>query len=1150
MATIDIVTTVLNPGRQRIAKTRESLLRQDINFRWIVVDASKDSQADKYQLDDVEVTYVHCPGIGLYAGMNLGLKYGSSDWTLILNAGDQLLDGVLKKSLELADADPDSIWIGSIVRDNQILRPEKISDGILLHHFGISHNAALIPRQTYETLGYYRTDFDIVSDAIWIRNAYLDGQKFSTLELAIVIFESGGLSDGQSDSDRRKIVDEHVRAMSIFFPDMNKRLLEQMYLDRFRKGHVEDFISELIYCKSSSPLFFSSLKTYLNHKYQELFPELLTKSEFLSRCIVSNVVWPERFPMSNAIRNDEESIKFSNCSLNILEVYGRTTETFIRSSIKSQKLKGYTPIVISDKNLADSRNHDYLIISSEKMKFKFSELRSSEVEIAIGQLPVSWSHFHFATNANTFIGWSEHLSNLGPMVISTHGVDVRDMGHSEEFFSRIKSLTNKPKVQMTAPSEYLKRNLCTLGFDEKKITVVGNVVENWNTKISKTAKARPLKVLNIARPVPFKGHDTLLEAICILKQDGISLNLVCILGTNDEKDLMAFQRKVAKFGLEDSVEVIKDFDFRDSNSQLDADFYVAASGSQEKYGRSETFGMANVEAFLSGLPVLVSDAGAQKEVLDEILLDNPEHVGCVKFFPPDSPSELSSAIRELAEDLENSKKKSKVPINSFKDTRYARRIEEIVSGLQMKTVAVSFFSQTKGGAGGASVRLHRAFVDNPFIEARAVVGASESHSQVKPDANLVASDIAKFEMGTIVTDSSRGSLDVRGVRERTHDADVVIIEWTRGLLSQTAIAWLSWQDKPLVIIVRDYQHLTGGCHYADGCTKFYSSCENCPQVIGRNNQIIVQRNYQQKFLDWNTQNINWVALSQASLSHVTQFPIVKRGSVHQIPNVSAVADGHTKATKSSGNHLSVALIQSFKANSKGSDLSMGLIHKFAEIAHRDGLSIHVLHSSSTNITNGALISGVTFERIDSDKVAQALNKADVLVQLSREETYSNTVIESILSRLPVVAGEVGVAPEIAARSPNVVTVKDVSQLEDVAEIAIAVAKRGWVNDHIDQKIAEETSGEAVSARYEELFRELRKTEKVFKKEIPIWILEDSIKRYLEVVFPKHGTRSLKPGSRAKKIGPRKITAWHIKTGLSMLARDPRGSILAIKNFLR
>ena len=117
--------------------------------------------------------------------------------------------------------------------------------------------------------------------------------------------------------------------------------------------------------------------------------------------------------------------------------------------------------------------------------------------------------------------------------------------------------------------------------------------------------------LAVGRLVPLKAFDLLLDAFARLRSDPDHPVFLCIAGGGDEAPL---RRRAENLGVASRLLIGETDDIAEFYAVADA--YVSTS-------RTESFGMANLEALYMGLPVLATVAGGVTEVLGAAALYLP-----------------------------------------------------------------------------------------------------------------------------------------------------------------------------------------------------------------------------------------------------------------------------------------------------------------------------------------------------------------------------------------------------------------------------------------------------------------------------------------------------------------------------------------------
>ena len=235
-----------------------------------------------------------------------------------------------------------------------------------------------------------------------------------------------------------------------------------------------------------------------------------------------------------------------------------------------------------------------------------------------------------------------------PYFVSVHGTEMRDDKIS--WRRRLKGYLRKwrlaalRKAKGIFPvSNFSACLVMSLGIEQSCIEVIFNGVntQHYCPVANDQAKTKQQKLLTVARLDLNKGHDYVLRALAILKEQGLTPNYTIVGQGPEEKRL---REMVQDLGLEDQV-VFTGFI---PDNQLPAiytscDIYVMAS--REIPGRLdlvEGFGIAFLEASASGLPVVAGDSGGVSDAV--------QHGKTGLLVNPDNPENIASAIKCLLTD--------------------------------------------------------------------------------------------------------------------------------------------------------------------------------------------------------------------------------------------------------------------------------------------------------------------------------------------------------------------------------------------------------------------------------------------------------------------------------------------------------------------
>ena len=297
--------------------------------------------------------------------------------------------------------------------------------------------------------------------------------------------------------------------------------------------------------------------------------------------------------------------------------------------------------------LADERPYDKVLhlpwdhLPAETVSAVYRRLlERCEIDMAV---------VHFAEKSHD-LGRIEEAAGLSlPTLVMTHGYDVFELrrpGKRADYVTG--ALARRDDVRFTAVSPYLAGELEVSGVPGDRITVVPNTVHGRFFQHRKTGGyyrpdgRRPLRLLNIGRLFDLKGHRFLLDAMARFERECGDVELTIVYGDSGP-DLESLKAQAARLGIGDRVIFEPFIDFAADPGYISRfDLYIHCSTyTHDPFYKSESFGIAVLEAIASGLPVIATDAGGTPQVVG----GNTPHS---RIVPHGSADTLFQALAEMA----------------------------------------------------------------------------------------------------------------------------------------------------------------------------------------------------------------------------------------------------------------------------------------------------------------------------------------------------------------------------------------------------------------------------------------------------------------------------------------------------------------------
>lgn len=1107
---VSIVTAVYN-NPHSLERCIASVLRQDYpNIEHIIVDGgSDDPTLDIIRKYEDRIGYfVSEPDKGIYHAMNKGIRLAGGDYVCLLNSDDSYDPTFVRKAVDLALSRKSMLVFTDYIHGHEPVRSRGMNQGILLGHLHINHGTFLVHRRCYDLVGPYDEEYRIVSDAVWMREAYKKGVRFDHLEEPLFHFATGGLSAGNSPERRLLFISEVVKSYRREFGFLTEDEAEKIYLARFSPHRLEDLV-ELHSRHASRAGFREVLKLYVEHCLRDrdnfrfagdgaipLFQLALKACRQLGVPVEAIRMETGAGCFSEIISsiNRKASLRKKDgrrVILHFLTVFSAPSETFIYDLL--MRMEAETPfdnfVLHEHALLADKRVYSKAI--HLHWGWMRSEARDEVIRHLFETLQPALAIGHFALNS-----WKLHrlINRLGihvPILSMTHGIDVFSLKQDAEYRKFVvEDLAQRPDARFTAVSGFLRGRLIESGVAAEKIDLVHNTVHPRffaNRKMVGFRKpGEPLKLLAVGRLIDWKGHQHLVDALAIAGVlTDVKISLTIVYGGGDEL-LADLRDKIGGHGLESRVELVPFVDFSSNPgyySQFDL-FIHPSTYSQDALSRTETFGVAVLEAIAAGLPVICSDAGGIPEVVGE-----PNRYA--RIVPHGDAKAMADAMLEMLGDP-----------SCFSDNRsYAEERLAIFSGdNQLKSLLQSIYSTipggirvalfstiTRAGAGYAAYRLHRGLIKRKRTTPKIYTadrsrfwdqGVRVVHHPTLRNENwkrLQTSEISKPNL-TIFT-LNVPTLPNGRIGRWVEDADVINIHWSARFLTIENIAYLTNLGKPVIITLRDMFPLTGGCHFFHGCDGWTKDCMNCPQLVDNFDNypakvLAAKRRY------YNFENLIMVALSEHSAAIIRRAPMFRDCRIEVIPNSIEThvftPRGRKESRRAFGlpeNRPIIAYVPSFSSEVKGYREATEAFRILESIA--PGLDpLILLLGSETPATAEIHFEKRVLDYIhENDVLAQAYSAADLVIVPSLEETFSNTTAEAISCGTPVVGFRTGAIPQMVTDGVTGYCL-EVGDVEGFAR-GMASILRGPDMGPACRAYAEEyLAFELQAGRYEELFFDL------------------------------------------------------------------------------
>ena len=218
-----------------------------------------------------------------------------------------------------------------------------------------------------------------------------------------------------------------------------------------------------------------------------------------------------------------------------------------------------------------------------------------------------------------------------PFVAFSHGEDIT-LTEEYRYQSKVRNYIYRTADAVIANAEFSRQGLLRNGIPNSRIHKITPAVDSGRFRpqsprpdlVRRFQLAGKFTILTVARLVPRKGHDKVLQALAQLAREVGELRYL-IVGRGPEQQGLQF--KASELGLSHLVEFVgyvPEEELPDYYNLCD----VMVMPNQEERGDLEGFGMVFLEANACGKPVIASRSGGASEAVEDsvtgLLIENPK----------------------------------------------------------------------------------------------------------------------------------------------------------------------------------------------------------------------------------------------------------------------------------------------------------------------------------------------------------------------------------------------------------------------------------------------------------------------------------------------------------------------------------------------
>ncbi len=338
---------------------------------------------------------------------------------------------------------------------------------------------------------------------------------------------------------------------------------------------------------------------------------------------------------------------------------------------------------------------------------------------------------------------------------------------------------------------------------------------------------------------------------------------------------------------------------------------------------------------------------------------------------------------------------------------------------------------------------------------------------------------------TFEIDLANSGYDITCLRE-FREADVIHLHWiNQGMLSLSDIRKILKSGKPVVWTMHDLWPATALCHYARGCRRYTSHCQNCPLLPGQGSAHDLSASvWRRKQNMLAAGSIHFVACSRWLEGEARKSALLHGQHIMSIPNPINTRIYHpqdqAEARRMMGLPVEGRIIlfvsQKVTDERKGISYFVEAIRQFVEQHPEQKTDTHIaiLGAHADEVADQLPLPAHSLGYLsDERQIVAVYNAADVFVTPSLEDNLPNTIMESLACGVPCVGFRVGGIPEMIDHLKN----GYVAEFRNAADLAKGI---GWVLTEADRdsmrsealrKVTLNYSQSSVSLRYSELYQQ-------------------------------------------------------------------------------
>jgi len=328
-------------------------------------------------------------------------------------------------------------------------------------------------------------------------------------------------------------------------------------------------------------------------------------------------------------------------------------------------------------------------------------------------------------------------------------------------------------------------------------------------------------------------------------------------------------------------------------------------------------------------------------------------------------------------------------------------------GNKLKKI-IRITTSLKAGAGETVKNINNSVNESPYFISKIIAPREDKTNSNVINHNFNKLDFAwnYFRTKFLGLDSIYSPKWMKFLKSICDDYDIFHLHHLQGYFFDIrSLRFL--ENSKVVLTLHDYWPLTGGCSYPKDCDSWQEGCKNCKNSKSYPETFIDLSPYlfkKKKKLFTQLNNLTVVALSNYSASVVKKSYLSDR-DIYVIPNGVNMEIfkplGQNQKKNDSGKRVRVGVISNhLDSRRKGLSLLREIIRKFDFKKFKLVVAGKVNNKELTELLKNPNIDFKGFIN-NKRKLNEFYNEIDVLLNLSKAETFGKTTVESQASGTPV-----------------------------------------------------------------------------------------------------------------------------------------------------